>query len=64
MDAVMEFLIEGVQQAPLALGALVGFAIAPILYLLILRPLDRRAERKFQKKLDRIMGRADENEEA
>lgn len=63
MDAVMEFLIEGVQQAPLALGALVGFAIAPILYLSILRPLDRRAERKFQKKLDRIMGRADGNEE-
>lgn len=64
MDAVMEFLIEGMQQAPLAVGALAGFAIAPILYLAVLRPLDRRAERKFQKKLDRIMGRIDENEEA
>lgn len=64
MDAVMEFLIEGMHEAPLALGALAGFALGPVIYLTILRPLDRRHERKYREKLDRIMGRTDKNEEA
>lgn len=64
MDAVMEFLAEGMREAPIALGALIGFALAGVWILLIGLPRERRRDREFQKKLDRAMGRTDDEDDA
>lgn len=63
MDAVMEFLAEGLREAPIALGALIGFALAGV-WALIELPRERRRAREFQKRLDRAMGRTNDDEEA
>jgi hypothetical protein len=60
---MVEFLTEGLAEAPVALGLLVGFALgAPVLVVAEIRA--RRRRKAWRAELDRIMGRSDDEGDA
>lgn len=60
MDAVMQFLAEGMQQAPVAVGVIAAFFLIYLPVMVVGEVRSRRESRAFRKRLDEITGPSSE----